>query len=309
VAVAAFGVAPRLSAHDVFVSVGTGETKGLYYPVAQAICRIVGPDLREQGMRCSPEATPGSVYNVGRVLSGELELAIVQSDVQSEASKGTGAWSGKPASDLRSVLSLYPELVTVVARAGANIHGLSDLAGKRVNVGHQGSGTRATWSTIAGQLGRSEASQINLWDLRADETTAALCSGAVDANLLIVGHPSPLVASQLSACPTNLVAIAGPAVARLVGAYPFYVPGTIPAKPYGLGADIPTFGSRATLITSASTDAHVVGAVTKAMLTHVPELRSAHPVLSGLTTEDMTQGLTAPLHPAAAAVYKELGLK
>jgi TRAP transporter TAXI family solute receptor len=151
---AALGWAPRLWAHEVFVSIGTGETKGLYYPVAQAICTIIDPDLREQRMRCSPEATPGSVYNVGRVLSGELELAIVQSDVQSAASTGIGAWSGRPASGLRSVLSLYPELVTVVARAGASIHGLSDLAGKRVNVGHLGSGTRATWSTLAAELGR-----------------------------------------------------------------------------------------------------------------------------------------------------------
>jgi uncharacterized protein len=301
--------APALPAHDVFVSVGTGETKGLYYPVAQAICATVDPDLRAQGMRCSPEATPGSVYNVGNVLSGELELAIVQSDVQAAASKGMGAWSGKPASGLRSVLSLYPELVTVVARSGANIHGLSDLAGKRINVGRQGSGTRATWSMIAAQLGQGEAGQIKLRDLKADETTAALCSGAIDANLLIVGHPSPLVSSQLSACPSNLVAIAGPVVTGLVGAQPFYVPGTIPAELYGLGAEIPTFGSRATLITSASADARVVAAVTKAILTHVPELRSAHPVLSGLTTEEMTQGLTAPPHPAAAAVYKELGLK
>jgi TRAP-type uncharacterized transport system substrate-binding protein len=53
----------------------------------------------------------------------------------------------------------------------------------------------------------------------------------------------------------------------------------------------------------------VITAVTKAILTHVPELRSAHPVLSGLTTEEMTQGLAAPLHPGAAAVYKELGLR
>jgi TRAP transporter TAXI family solute receptor len=186
------GRAPPLSAYEVFVSIGTGETNGLYYPVAQAICRTAGPDLRAQRIRCSPETTPGSVYNVGKVQSGELDFAIVQSDAEFAASRGLGAWRGRPVSDLRSVLSLYPELVTLVALAQADIHALSDLAGKRVNVGSLGTGTRATWDAIAAALGQREASQVKLWDLKADETTSALCSGAIDANLLIVGHPSPV---------------------------------------------------------------------------------------------------------------------
>jgi uncharacterized protein len=71
----------------------------------------------------------GPVYNVGGVQSGELEFGIVQSDVQFAAYTGIGAWAGRPASELRSVLSLYPELVAIIARAGANIHDLGDLAG------------------------------------------------------------------------------------------------------------------------------------------------------------------------------------
>ena len=282
---------------------------GLYYPVGKAICEVAAADLHAQGIRCSPETTPGSVYNVGAVQSGELEFGIVQSDVQFAAYKGMGAWRGKPVSNLRSVLSLYPELVTVIARADANIRVLADLSGKRVNVGSEGTGTRSTWDAIAAELGQGK-DKTHLTELKASETTSALCSGAIDANLLIVGHPSPLVSSQLAACPSNFVAITGPVVDKLVDAYPFYVRGSIPTQFYGISGDVPTFGSRATLVTSASTDDRVVAAVARAMLTHVAELRSLHPALSGLRAEDMiTQGLTAPLHPAAAMVYKELGLQ
>jgi uncharacterized protein len=306
---AAIGLAPTSSAEEVFVSIGTGEMNGVYYPVGKAICKVAEEELRAQGIRCSPETTPGSVYNVGRVQSGELEFAIVQSDVQFAAYKGSGAWKGKPISNLRSVLSLYPELVTIIARADANIHVAADLFGKRINVGSEGTGTRATWDAAAAEIGQREDMPM-LAELKASETTQALCSDAIDANLLIVGHPSPLVSSQLAACPTNLVRVAGPVVDKLLHAYPFYVRGSIPAKLYGLSEDVPTFGSRATLITSASTDDHVVAAVAKAILTHVAELRSLHPALSGLRAEDMiTQGLTAPLHPAAATVFKELGLR
>jgi uncharacterized protein len=144
-------------AKEVFVSIGTGELDGVYYPLVKAICKVITPDLHAQGIWCSPETTPGSVYNVGAVQSGELEFGVVQSDVLFAAEKGVGAWDGNPASDLRSVLSLYPELVTVIARANADIHVLADLAGKRFNVGARGSGTRATWDAVAAELGHGEA--------------------------------------------------------------------------------------------------------------------------------------------------------
>ena len=93
---------------------GTGELNGVYYPVGKAICEIVNQDLSIYGVRCSPETTPGSVYNTRAIQSGELDFGIVQADVNFNAYKGEGAWIGKPFLDLRSVLSLYPELVTVV---------------------------------------------------------------------------------------------------------------------------------------------------------------------------------------------------
>jgi uncharacterized protein len=306
---AALGRATSLASHEkTFVSIGTGETNGLYYPVGAAICKTLGRTLQAQGIRCSPETTPGSVYNIAFVQSGELEFAIVQADVQRAASKGTGLWKERPVADLRSVASLYPELVTVIARKGVSLRGLADLAGRRVNVGIQGTGTRATWDAIAAEMGPAEAGKVKLSELRADETTAALCSGAIEVNLLIVGHPSPLVASQLAACPSSLTALAGPVAVRLLETHPLYVRGAIQGKLYGLGEDVPTFGSRATIVTSAATDPHVVAAVARAILTNVGELREAHPALAGLKAEEMTQGLTAPLHPAAAQVFKELGL-
>jgi len=64
-------------ADEIFASVGTGEPNGIYYPVGKAICQIVNRDLSMHSVRCSPEATPGSAYNIGALQSGELEFAIV----------------------------------------------------------------------------------------------------------------------------------------------------------------------------------------------------------------------------------------
>jgi len=298
-----------LGEEEVFASIGTGELNGIYYPVSKAICQIVNQDLRTYGVRCSPEETPGSVYNIEALRTGELEFGIVQSDVQFAAYNGEDRWTGKPFRGLRSVLSLYPELVTVVARSDSHIQDLAGLAGHRVNVGARGSGTRASWNAIEAQLGWKDEDRVHPMELRTEATTSALCTGTIDANLLIVGHPSPVVAKQLAACATNLVAITGPAVDKLVHDQKYYQRGTIPANLYGISADVQTFGGRAALVTSASTDGRVVAIVAREVLTHLAELRTLHPVLGRLRTREMiNDGLTAPLHPAAEQVYKELGL-
>src|SRR6516165_5481935 len=90
--VAVVAPATARAGDEVFASVGTGELNGVYYPVAKAICEIVNRDLSIDGVRCSPETTPGSVYNIHAIQSGELEFGIVQADVNFNAYKGEGAW-------------------------------------------------------------------------------------------------------------------------------------------------------------------------------------------------------------------------
>jgi TRAP transporter TAXI family solute receptor len=211
--------------------------------------------------------------------------------------------------ELRSVLSLYPELVTIVARTDANIHVLADIAGRRVSVGSLATGPRTTWNLISPDLDLTRP--VRLTELRQDETTSALCSGAVDANFFVVGHPSGLVSGWLAACPSNFVTLSGPVVDKLISRYPFYARGFIPTTLYHVPGTILSFGPVATLVTSASSDPQMVAAIAKAIMTHVVELRAMHPALAQLDAEQMvarTLTAPAPLHPAAAAVYKELGL-
>jgi TRAP transporter TAXI family solute receptor len=145
--------------------------------------------------------------------------------------------------------------------------------------------------------------------MRQSETTSALCNGTVDANFFVVGHPSKLVSDWLAACPSNFVAIRGPVVDKLISKYPFYTRGFIPTDLYHVSDSILSLGPVATLVTSASRDPRMVATIAKAIVTHLAEFKTEHPALAELDAEQMvTHGLAAPLHPAAAAVYKELGL-
>ena len=288
-----------------FVSVGAAGLRGIYYQMVSSICGIVDAHMNENGVRCSVEETPGSVYNVDAIRSGELEFGIVQSDVAYAAYNGMGAFEGKPVRDLRSVLVLYPELVTIIARADAGIHQIADLAGKRINIGERGSGYLATWNSIQTAVGWSKRPVTT--ELPPDAAQHALCARQLDASVLVVGHPSPAIRTQLAMCPTNFVALSQPVIDGLVAHSPYLVKANISGALYGRAGETPTIGVNAILMTSASADAKAVAALSQAVISHIAELSTKHPVLVNLTAEKMTTGNTpAPFYSDANDRYRNL---
>lgn len=303
------GLPTAALAAPAFVSMGTGSVSGVYYPTGKSLCDAVNAAHGKESFRCSAEATPGSVYNVEALMSGEIEFAMVQSDVQHLAVAGEARWSNHPASKLRSVMSLYPELLTIVARPDAGISDIEGLKGKRVNIGAPGSGTRATWDELSHALGITKGDLGEAYELTPDAAADRMCSGKLDASVLIVGHPSKMVDSELAACHLTLVQASGEKIAQLIASKPYYVASSIPASMYGLPGDTATFGTKATLMTSSDVPDEVVYDFTKAVMQNLERLKLQQPSLANVKPEDMPrQSLSAPLHPGAERAYRELGL-
>jgi len=297
------------SAQQKFVSIGTGGITGVYYPTGGAICRLVNKDRKEHGIRCSAESTGGSVYNVNTIQGGELEFGVAQSDVQYNAYEGKAQWDGKPYKDLRAVFSVHPEPVTIVARKDAGINNVTDIKGKRLNIGNAGSGTRATWEVIEPALGWTRDDLKLATELKSAETGQALCDDKIDAYFWLVGHPSALTQETLSTCDANLVNATGPEIDKLVADNSFYRKATIPAGMYpGQDADVNTFGVGATFVTSADVPEDVVYVVVKAVFENFDDFKKLHPAFANLKEEEMIKdSLSAPLHPGAEKYYKERG--
>lgn len=290
-----------------FVTVGTSYS--LYYDIGRALCSVVDQTRGEHGIRCSAETTPGPVYNLEHLLPWDLDFALVQSDTLHDAYLGEGIWQGRPNVRLRSVMALYPEVLTLIAPADSTIRSVDDLAGKRFNIGPPGSGLRATWEHLQGDLDWAPDSLNRTVEMRADQAAKSLCSGGLDAGLMMVGHPSPIITAALAQCRLWLVPVQGPAVEGVIAQYPYYAVSSIAASTYGLTGDVPTFGARAVLVTSADTPASVVHGLTKALLDDLSALRTSHPALGSLDPSQMTvDGLGAPLHPGAARAFREHGI-
>jgi len=293
-----------------FFSVGTGDVDGNYFRVAAAICALINRDMRDQ-MRCSPESTAGSIYNLQALRDGQIEIAIVQSDWQKHAVSGDSVFVDEgPMPGLRGVMSLYDEAFTLMARRDSGIRSFTDLAGKRVDIGHPSSGRQATMRVIMDLYRMRVEDFASVTELQLGPALADLCAGRTDATVVITGHPSASLQQTLETCDVELVALQGPEIASFVESRPEYNLAVIPAGTYmQVPTDVPTFAVTATMVAMDTADSAIVDLVVTETLNNLGGLRIAAPVLRGLDPPKMrSDGFSAPLHPAAAAAFDAAGV-
>lgn len=307
------GMAGGASAQDQqFITIGTGGVTGVYYPTGGAICRLVNKGRKEHGIRCSVESTGGSVYNTRTIRQGELDFGVVQSDVQKAGLDGTGAFSDDGAyPELRALFSVHPEPMHLMARADAGINSVEDLKGKKVNIANPGSGTRVLAETLMKYSGISPDDFALAAELKSSEQSAALCDGKIDATIWAAGLPNGSSQEATSSCDVKIIALDGPNIDKLLADNTAYAAATIPGGMYpGNPDDIPSWGPKATFVTSAETPDEVVYAVVSAVFDNFEDFKKLHPAFGRLKEAEMIKdGLSAPLHPGAEKYYKERGWK
>ena len=89
---------------------------------------------------------------------------------------------------------------------------------------------------------------------------------------------------------------------------PHFTRGQIAGGPYGLSADVPSFGVTAILMTTANMDSRVVAEFAKSLTSQIDTLKKRHPVLESLSSQAISpHKLPAPLHPAVAQANSKLG--
>jgi uncharacterized protein len=288
-----------------FFSVGTGDIDGGYYSVATAICERVNRAERGR-LRCSPESTAGSLYNLAALRAGQIDVAIVQSDWQRHAYEGSSIFADEgPIPALRSVMALHAEPVTLLARRSAGIAGFGDLAGKRVDIGHPSSGRQASMLRVMEGFRLTIDDFASFAELPAGSAIAELCDGRIDATVLIIGHPNAGVARALQDCDAVLVPLTGPEIDAFVAGNDDYRRVLIPLPTYpSLSSDVETIAVTATVVTLAHADGAAIRALVTQTLAALAQVQEEAPLLGGLTPETMRRsGLTAPLHPAAEAAF------
>ena len=295
-----------------YISIGTGGVTGVYYPTGGAICRLFNKYYkRVTDTKCSVESTGGSVYNVNAIRNGELDFGIAQSDVVYQAYHGEGKFKGKPYKGLRVVMSIHPELLTLVVRKDSGIRNFFDQKGKRINIGNPGSGNEAAVTTLFSKCKKLSLKDIKVEQLKASECPNALKDKKIDGYYYMVGHPTANIKDAANSTAIDLIPLDNvPAAIELVKEKPYYAWGVIPAGMYkGVNHPTKTYGVKAILVTSDKMDDKTVYYLTKAILDHFDQFKRMHPAYKNLTKKDLLKGFDLNMmHPGAKKAFKEEGL-
>ncbi len=288
---------------DTQIVIATASPTGVYHLTGQSICRLLE-------VPCQARASEGSEANLRAVRSGEVPIALAQSDLQYYAVKGLESFDeAGPDTSLRALFSVHSEPFTVVVRRDAGIQSFDDLEQRPVNIGNPGSGQRGTMLQLMAAKGWTLDDFAMVNQLPADQQSLELCHGNIDAMVYTVGHPDLSIRQAIDLCNAAIVGVEGAYLDRMLEDASYYTPAEIPAGIYASDQPaVKTFGVRATLVASESSDPDEVYAVVASVFENFDRFTDFHPAYSLLEPETMIrEGLSAPLHEGALRYYQEQG--
>ena len=286
------------------LSIATGGTGGVYYPIGGGLAEMIGRHI--DGYTAVAEVTGASVENMGLIHREDSDLAIALADTVYQAYSGTGAFEGRQVSDVRAIASVYPNAVQLVALQGSGISSLEDLKGKRVSVGAPGSGTELNARALLESNGITY-SDITVQRLNFNETADALRDGDIDAGFWSVGPPTSSILSLATTRDIRLISFTEEEIQNAISAEPVFAPYTLEANTYeGVTEDTHTIGIPNVLTVNAAMPEELAYQITKVLFEKVDELRAIHPAANDTTVEFTMTSTPIPLHPGALRYFEEV---
>ena len=293
-----------------FITVLTGPTSGIYFPIGGAFSKVVG----EMGYKTSATATGATAENINAILTGKGEMAIAMSDSVIQAVEAFGAYQGKPkAENLRAMMGLWPNVCQIVTTKDSGITKFTDLKGKRVGGGAPNSGVELNARMMF------EAHGMTYKDAKVDylsygEAIDQIKNGQCDVAFVTSGLGNATIKELGTAKEIVFVPVEGEALKKLTAKYPFYVEWKIPKETYGTKVDTTTAAVMNIMLVSKNLSDDVVydlltGIYSQKGLetigaSHATAKREIKPetALRGI------KGTSVKLHPGAEKYYKEKGM-
>ncbi|MSP37189.1 MAG: TAXI family TRAP transporter solute-binding subunit [Deltaproteobacteria bacterium] len=208
---------------DSFVMT-TGADGGAYHLFAQRYRDI----LKREKITVTLKPSAGSIDNLQRLQKSDsgFDVGLIQA----------GVVLGEPPAGLRSLGAVAYEPLWIFYRGKEDLDKLSQLAGKRVAVGAEGSGTRALALQLL-KISGIDGSTSELLPIGGNEAVSALIEESVDAALLVASADAPTVQTLAKAKDIKLAnLIQAEAFTRR---FPYLTSMQLPRGAVDIAADLP----------------------------------------------------------------------
>jgi uncharacterized protein len=283
----------------------TGGTSGVYYPLGQVIKRLVERDMPTA--KLAVVSTQASVENLNLLQQGKGTFALAQGDILSEARKGNPE-AGFPSSrtKIRLIGAAYPNYIHIIARADARIRSVADLRGKRLSVGASRSGNELNARALLGAADISYADLVEVEYLEYGRSVDLMLKQQLDAAIVSAGLGVAAVQRAMTRGPIVLVPIDAGLIAKTHG---LFYPSTIPAGSYpGQKQEVHVAALNNYFVTTIDANEETVYRLTKAIYANVDELRKAHAATAGMNVQNALAVRPIDVHPGALRYFRELGI-
>ncbi len=287
------------------LTMGTGGTAGVYYPLGGAISQVLSTKAGG-AFSVTAQTTGASGENMRLIQAKEVDLAILQNDIAHSAYNGIAPFKDK-LEGVRAIARLYPEYVHVVASKDSGVKKFEDFKGKKVSVGARGSGNEANCRQMFEFYGLNYKNVEPVF-LPYGETADQFKDRALDGFVFSIGTPAPAIQDITTAQEVTFVPVDGPKAAEVVKKFPYLVQDAIPAGTYkGQDKAVPTLSVQAILVVNKDMSDEDAYLITKALFENVGDIAKAHNKGSEIKLDRATDGITIPFHPGAEKYLKEKG--
>jgi TRAP transporter TAXI family solute receptor len=291
------------------LSIATGGTGGVYYPLGGGFGNILGKEF--PGMTATAQVTGGSVANLQLIGSGKADLCFSQVDAAYDAVVGRDKFPSKL--PIRALAVMYPNHMHVVTVEGTGIEKVEDLKGRRVSAGSPGSATEVYAIRVLEAAGLHHERDIRKERLGVAESVNALKDKKIDAFFWVGGLPTAAV-TDLAATPNTKIKVLDiahftPKMNEKYG--PLYAEATIPAATYkGMDKDAKNNTVWNIMAVNANMPDDLAYKLTKTMLEKRDDLALVHKEALNIKPEWQTSNRAGiPWHPAALKYFGEKGIK
>jgi TRAP transporter TAXI family solute receptor len=291
------------------MSIGTGGTGGVYYPLGGAIANVLSKNL--PGVQATAEVTGGSVDNLKLIGTGQSELGFAMADAALDAYKGEDKFkSGKI--PLQALLVVYPNRMHVVTIEGTGVNTMADLKGKRVSTGSPGSATEVMAFRVIEAAGLDKDKDMKRERLGVAESVNAIKDGKIDAFFWVGGVPTASV-TDLAATPGVKIKLIDHAdiVDKMNAKYgKLYSAGTIKAGTYpGYDKDNKNTEVWNIILTGNKMSDGDAYNIVKTLVEKKADIVAVHKEAESFSLDNQIQERSPiPFHPGALKYFKERGI-
>lgn len=292
------------------LSIGTGGTGGVYYPLGGGIAEVLSKHV--PGMQATAEVTGGSVDNIKLIGGSKSYIGLSMTDAAQDAFKGEEKFKGNKV-PLRTLMILYPNRMHVVTVEGTGINKIGDLKGKRISTGSPGSATEVMAFRVIEAAGLNRDKDMTRERLGVAESVNAMKDKKIDALFWVGGLPTAAITDLANTPGTTIKMIDHaelvPAMNKQWGN--LYVQDAIPKETYrGMGSDNKQATVMNILIAHENMDDKTAYAIVKTIFDKRTDLINVHKEAANFKLENQKAAASPiPFHPGAARYFSEQGVK